>query len=108
MPEYLALEEAALTTHCPVQHIGARLGFTKSGATRIVNRLEKKGYIQKCRSDEDGRICCVVPTERGNQTLANESKTYMEKLEFILNKTPEGQSDIIRNAIITLAKALRG
>ena len=107
MPEYLALETAALTTDCPVQYIGTRLGFTKSGATRIVNRLEKKGYIQKCRSNEDGRICCVGPTEKGNQILANESRIYMEKLEALLDKTPEGQSDSIRNAIITMANALR-
>lgn len=107
MPEYLALETAALTTDCPVQHVGAKLGFTKSGATRIVNRLEKKGYIRKCQSNEDGRICCVAPTEKGRQILVNESKVYMEKLEDVLNKTPEGQSDSIRNAIVIMAKALR-
>lgn len=108
MPEYLALEAAAINADCPVQHIGTRLGFTKSGATRIVNRLEKKGYIQKLRSNEDARICCVVPTDKGDQVLANVSQHYMEKLKTVLDKTPEGQSEIIRNAIITMAKALRG
>jgi DNA-binding MarR family transcriptional regulator len=107
MPEYLALETAAMTTDCPVQDIGARLGFTKSGATRIVNRLEKKGYIQKCRSSEDGRICCVMPTEKGRQILANESRIYMEKLEAVLEKTPEGKSDNIRTAIVSMAEVLR-
>lgn len=108
MPEYLALEAAAINADCAVQHIGTRLGFTKSGATRIVNRLEKKGYIQKLRSNEDARICCVVPTDKGDQVLANVSQHYMEKLKTVLDKTPEGQSDIIKNAIITMAKALRG
>lgn len=108
MPEYLALEAAALTTDCPVQYIGTKLGFTKSGATRIVSRLEKKGYIQKVRSDEDARICCVIPTNSGDEVLASVSQHYIEKLKAVLNKTPEGQSDVIRNAIITMARALRG
>lgn len=107
MPEYLALETAAVTADCPVQHIGARLGFTKSGATRIVNRLEKKGYIRKLRSNEDARVCCVVPTVKGDQVLANASRDYMEKLKSVLDKTPNGQADSIRKAIITMAKALR-
>lgn len=108
MPEYLALEAAALTTDCPVQGIGTKLGFTKSGATRIVNRLEKKGYVQKIRSNEDARICCVVPTNKGDQILANVNRHYMKKLEAVLSKTPEGQTEIIRKAIITMATALRG
>lgn len=47
MPEFIALDKIFNTKNCPVQDIGLALGFTKSGATRIVNRLEKKGYVQK-------------------------------------------------------------
>jgi len=107
MPEYLALETAAVTVDCPVQHIGARIGFTKSGATRIVNRLERKGYVQKIRSSEDARICCVVPTEKGNQILANVSRRYADKLNSVLQNISEGQSEVIKNAILTMGKALR-
>ena len=107
MPEYLALEAAALTTDCPVQHIGNKLGFTKSGATRIVNRLEKKSYILKLRSSEDARICCVVPTDKGKHVLESVSKHYVDKLKTVLGKTSDDQSEMIINAIITMAKALR-
>ena len=47
MPEYLALEAAALNDDCAVQLIGNKIGFTKSGATRIVNRLGKKGMYAR-------------------------------------------------------------
>ena len=43
MPEFIALDKVSSTKDCPVQDIGISLGFTKSGATRVVNRLEKKG-----------------------------------------------------------------
>lgn len=107
MPEYLALEAAALTTDSPVQHIGNTLGFTKSGATRIVNRLEKKSYIQKLRSSEDARVCCVVPTDKGKHVLEKVSKHYVDRLKTVLGKTSDDQADMIVNAIISMAKALR-
>ena len=106
MPEYLALEAAYYTTDCPVQHIGKTLGFTKSGATRIVNRLEKKGYISKLRSSDDARICCVVPTHKGENVLESVSRHYNDKLQLVLSKTSNEQSDMIIDAIITMAKAL--
>lgn len=107
MPEYFALEAASLTPDCPVQHIGKELGFTKSGATRIVNRLEKKGYIKKLPSSEDGRICCVVPTPKGTQTLTDVSRYFQDKLNAVLKQTPEGQPETIKEAIVTMAKAVR-
>lgn len=106
MPEFLALEAAALKKDCPVQHIGNKLGFTKSGATRIVNRLEKKGYIQKIRSLDDARICCVVPTEQGKRILDSVSDYYANRLKSVLTKVPEDQTANIINAIHEMAKAL--
>jgi DNA-binding MarR family transcriptional regulator len=107
MPEYLALETSANTNDCPVQHIGNQLGFTKSGATRIVNRLEKKGYIQKVRSYEDARICCVVPTDKGKKTLEGVAKYYADRLSAVLAKVPPDKSANIADALLEIASALR-
>ena len=107
MPEYLALETAALENDCPVQSIGKKLGFTKSGATRIVNRLEKKGYVEKTRSYEDARICFVAPTDKGRQVFDNVSEYCTDRLTTVLSKTPEGQAEKIINAIFEMAEILR-
>jgi DNA-binding MarR family transcriptional regulator len=107
MPEYLALETSANTVDCPVQQIGNQLGFTKSGATRIVNRLEKKGYITKNKSHEDARICCVVPTVKGKKVLEGVANYYVDRLSAVLDKVPAGQSDNIASALLAMAKVLR-
>lgn len=107
MPEYLALETSANTADCPVQQIGNQLGFTKSGATRIVNRLEKKGYITKNKSHEDARICCVVPTDKGKKVLEDVANYYVNRLSAVLDKVPAGQSDNIASALLAMAKVLR-
>jgi DNA-binding MarR family transcriptional regulator len=47
--------DSGVQVNFPVQDVGLQLGFTKSGATRIVNRMEKKG-LQKIKSHADGVI----------------------------------------------------
>ena len=42
-PEYRVLCLATEHQKCSMQEIARDLGFTKGGATRVVNRLEEKG-----------------------------------------------------------------
>ena len=107
MPEYLALETAAHTIDCPVQHIGNKLNFTKSGATRIVNRLEKKGYIKKVKSYEDARVCCVILTSKEIDVLGDVAEQYAAQLATVLAKVPAGRSDSIVEALLEMAEAFR-
>lgn len=86
MPEFIALDKISTTSHCAVQDVGYSLGFTKSGATRIVSRLEKKGYIQKIKSHEDARVCCVEITKSGERVLASANSRYMEQFHTIAEK----------------------
>jgi DNA-binding MarR family transcriptional regulator len=88
MPEFIALDKVSATPDCSVQEVGRRLGFSKSGATRVVNRLEKKGCIQKLRSAEDGRICCIAITDKGKQVLESADVRYQQQFEEIVAKIP--------------------
>lgn len=81
MPEYFSLEKISLSCDCSVQSIGEKLGFTKSGATRVVNRLEKKGYVIKKKSPSDGRLCCIELTDKGKFTLDMFNVFYLSKIE---------------------------
>lgn len=108
MPEYMALEKVANTPNCPVQEIGTVLGFTKSGATRVVNRLEKKGYIVKKKSSEDGRICCLVLTPGGEAMIRSVAAHYDEKVGRLLARLPERTGHGIKEAMSALAGALQG
>jgi len=89
MPEFIALDKVSTTSNCAVQDIGYSLGFTKSGATRIVNRLEKKGYVQKVKSHDDARVCCVEITKSGERVLSSTNSRYMEQFHTIAEKMPE-------------------
>lgn len=108
MPEFIALDKVFSTLDCPVQDVGRSLGFTKSGATRIVNRLERKGYVKKVRSHEDGRICCVKITETGKQVLKSADSRYLEQFHDLISRMPGHSLDDIVIVIKDLAKAIRG
>ena len=106
MPEFIALEKVSNTQDCPVQNVGLQLGFTKSGTTRIVNRLEKKGYVKKIKSHEDARICCVVITERGEEVLHSANKYYSEKLAATLARMPKELARQMTELLLFMARIL--
>ncbi len=107
LPEFLALDKVAGTKDCPVQEVGHALGFTKSGATRIVNRLEKKGYVEKVRSDEDARVCCVIVTKDGERILKSATERYSKELERIVSRMPEESLPKMKELLITMARLLK-
>ncbi len=108
MPEFMALDKISNTQNCPVRDIGIALGFTKSGATRIVNRLESKGYVRKKTSSEDARVCCVIITREGEKVIQNADTKYKEKLEDLVSKMPESQRSRTKELLNSMAQALRG
>ena len=107
MPEFIALDKVSTTSHCAVQDVGYSLGFTKSGATRIVNRLEKKGYVQKVKSLEDARVCCLETTKSGERVLSSVNSYYMEQFKIIASKMSEHSLPEIVEILNAMAKAIR-
>jgi len=108
MPEFIALDKVSTTEDCPVQDVGFALGFSKSGATRIVNRLEKKGYINKVKSPDDARICCVVITEKGLNVLRSANSRYLQQMNELLSKMPPQAAKEAVQVLTSMAQSLRG
>jgi DNA-binding MarR family transcriptional regulator len=86
----MALKRILELDEMSVQEVGNQLNITKSGATKIVNRLEKKGYITKKTSAVDGRVCCLHATDSGNlimNRIASKNTLYLEKILNQLDPT---------------------
>lgn len=107
MPEFFALDSIARTKDCAVQEVGRALGFTKSGATRVVNRLERKGYVSKQRSGRDGRVCCVVIADKGTCALDDAYARYVGMLEGLLSRLDGGDAKYMVKAFGAAAGILR-
>jgi MarR family 2-MHQ and catechol resistance regulon transcriptional repressor len=107
-PEYRALCLASERQQCPMQEIAKDLGFTKGGATRVVNRLERKGYVERKRSPEDGRVCCVKVTSSGSMLVKSVNRENEDRIARIMSKIDPGMQDIIKTALRSFVWAIRG
>ncbi|MEU6221788.1 MarR family transcriptional regulator [Streptomyces sp. NPDC047022] len=67
LSEYTALMNLSESPggHMRMSELAAACDLSLSGMTRVVNRLEKDGFVQRARCDEDGRGWNAVLTESG-------------------------------------------
>ncbi len=52
--------------------------LSRSGTTRLVDRLERDGLLERDTCDSDGRGCFAVLTDRGEELLAKARATHLE------------------------------
>jgi DNA-binding MarR family transcriptional regulator len=52
--------------------------LSRSGTTRLVDRLERDGLLVRDTCDSDGRGCFAVLTDRGDELLSKARATHLE------------------------------
>jgi DNA-binding MarR family transcriptional regulator len=87
-----------------MQDIAKSAVVTKSGATRIICRLEEKGLVTREQDRKDGRVCCVTLTEKGKCILGRIEDQLINKMSEILAEMEPSMRDIL---IISLHAFLR-
>src|SRR3954471_2999610 len=61
--------------------------LSRSGTTRLVDRLERDGLLERDTCDSDGRGCFAVLTDRGQELLSKARATHLEGVrERFLNR----------------------
>jgi len=104
--EFMALKKAYENNNFSIQEIGNALGFTKSGATRIIDRLENKGYVTREHSPIDGRVCCVTVTVKGTEAITKIMGEYTVYLEEVLKGLEPQMVDNIKDVLEVLVKSV--
>lgn len=93
--EYRALRVLAKSGSVTMQELGRKLGFTKSGATRVVDRLERAGRVRRERGEDDHRVCCVTLTEEGRTLLNRVVEAYARKTQASLDRLDEDMQEVL-------------
>ena len=52
--------------------------LSRSGMTRLIDRLEREGMVGRSTCDKDGRGCYAVLTEQGRAAVDQARSTYIE------------------------------
>jgi len=97
--EFMALKKINENAEISVQEVGNYLNITKSGATKIINRLEQKGYVTRKTSPVDGRVCCVCTTDKGTEVMTKIIGQYINHIEAILKNLEPGTINEIESAL---------
>jgi MarR family transcriptional regulator for hemolysin len=65
--QYAALAELIASGPLSQTELVGRLSITRATGVRLVDRMERDGWVVRQRDPEDDRVRLVVPTERATQ-----------------------------------------
>lgn len=89
-----------------VGSIATRLGIAQPTATRIVDSLEKKGLIERKRSEEDRRKVKLQITDEGHN-LIEEITGINEKFQEIIDDLPADHKERLTEDLISVADRMQ-
>lgn len=70
----IVFAKTPLTPH----ELTSQMGLCKSAVSRLIEHLEKKGFLMKQKSEQDKRSYVLLITEQGNQELDQTYRYYLE------------------------------
>ena len=105
--EFMALKRVNEKNNCSIQEIGNSLNITKSGASKIIDRLKNREYVRRVQSSTDGRVCCVDITDQGEGIITKILERYNDYMGEILKDMSPNSVDEIRNGLAVLLASIR-
>ena len=64
-----------------ISELGEQVGLTSGGATRLADRLEEAGYIERVACPSDRRVQWLRLTDSGLEVLAAATEVHLRDLE---------------------------
>lgn len=65
----------------PINELGEALDLSSGGATRLVDRLEENGYIERAPCPTDRRVSWAKLSDKGMDTLVDATEVHLEDLD---------------------------
>lgn len=84
-----------------ISDISDALNIPRPGVTRTVKEMERKGYLRKTSSPEDGRVTYITVTESGKNLHQKYDKDYFTDLAPYMDVISEEEAE---NMIQTIEK----
>lgn len=67
----------------PIQHIGKKILLASSSITYVVDKLEKKGYVERRACPKDRRVTYAVITDKGTAFIEEAFPQHEKTIETI-------------------------
>lgn len=89
-----------------MSEVASALGITKGTLTAAVDRLERKGYVERVRASDDRRHIRLVLTRKGRLIDRLHLRFHRELMATIANEFTEGESDVLLRALVRLNRLI--
>ncbi len=89
-----------------IHDLGKTLLLDTNTLTPLLQKLEKKGYVERKKSEKDGREIIVVSTEKGYR-LQEQAAVIPDKMRGCVNLTPE-EAEILYKLLYKVLFNLEG
>lgn len=76
-----------------VSDLSDTLNLPRPGVTRTVKEMERKGYLQKQVSAEDGQVTYLLLTDAGRLLSKKYDSDYFQSLALCLDDIPEADAE---------------
>ena len=112
MPSYIQYLDAIQKLekkdiHVKVSDISDVMNLPRPGVTRTVKEMEKKGYLSKIASPDDGRVTYISITEEGWKLFRKYDENYFGELSADLSDISEEDADCMIRTIEKFYQIMR-
>ena len=90
-----------------VSDISDALGIPRPGVTRTVGEMEKKGYLKKRASDQDGRVTYILITEDGRNLWKKYDEQYFAALSPYMSEISGEEAEQMIHTIEKFYRVMR-
>lgn len=101
-----ALDQIVWTESGRMHEIAEGLQIDASTATRAVDRLERRGLVERARDPENGRFVQVTLTDEGRRVHGELLERRLEFVSNVLDQFSDGDREVLVRLLPVLADAV--
>ncbi len=105
-PQLILLRELAASGEISVGDLARNISLSNATVTDILDRMEKRGLVERTRSSADRRRVMVKVTDVGKELLFNTPSLLQERLDAEFSKLHDWEQTLILSSLQRVAAML--
>jgi DNA-binding MarR family transcriptional regulator len=65
----------------PMTELADRILYSKSGFTRVIDRMEQEGLVRRARPEHDRRTILILVTDKGTETMERARRHHRDGIQ---------------------------
>jgi DNA-binding MarR family transcriptional regulator len=105
-PQMLVLKELLSSKQLPISSLAKNVSLSHATVTSMLDRLEKKGYVQRMRDDKDKRKIFVKATELAQKVFETAPNLLQENFVETFYKLEDWEQTLILSSLQRVASMM--